>query len=178
MNLIGRPVRVISGDFAGQVGTVTEWTLGIFTVQAGNLKIGAKQSELQPLYADEEILNVRQVEVDDDGNEVDPEETHLGELVKPFGYTSADLADFQQEFIMAATGRIRGTGNEQYSSGTHQKFEELDINDMFESAFEEVLDMMNYLGMIYIRLERLRRGFVIGEGDDVADEDEEETEDA
>jgi hypothetical protein len=166
-----RPVLIKE---TGKVGVTIDKGWGIWLVQVGDYTFGCKDDELEPLYTTAEIAAVYVTEVDEDGEEVDLEETQLESLVKPFGYSSDDLANFTEELIHKSVSRIRGVGNQQYSEGEYQKFEAMDIDDLFECVNEELFDIVNYAAMLFIRLERLRRGFKLGEGDDVDDEGEEE----
>lgn len=86
------------------------------------------------------------------------------ELVKPTprvdplkqGMSSEDLANYVDQFIREAQARVRGVGDEQYSQGTHQKFEAMHPDELFEWAQEEVQDIAVYAAMLDIRLRRIR----------------------
>jgi hypothetical protein len=69
--------------------------------------------------------------------------------------TSEELAEETSKFISEAIDRVVGTGNAQYSLGKKQVFEGLDLDVLFQSAYEELQDVAAYATMLYIRLKRL-----------------------
>lgn len=73
------------------------------------------------------------------------------------GMTSEQLADYVSDFIVACTTRVRGVGDEQYSEGTHQKFEAMGVDELFDWAMEEVQDLAVYAAMLHIRLDRVKQ---------------------
>ena len=70
--------------------------------------------------------------------------------------TSEELAQRVEEFIVEAVTRVKGTGDEQYSKGDTQQFEEMNLDELFTWAREELYDTVNYSVMLAIRLERLQ----------------------
>ena len=172
MNLVGRPVLIKAGSKTGAVGKVIEREFGMYVVSIDGLKFGFSEDELEPLFNLKEVAAVHVTELDEDG---DPEgTTHLEKLVKPFGLSSEDLADYVADTVVDATSRIKGVGNEQYSMGGFQKFEGMPLIELFEYADGELLDMINYGVMLRIRLIRLGSALfdtnVIENGDDEEDE--------
>lgn len=173
MNLVGRPVLIKSGDFVGKFGKVVEFSFGLYMVEVGNMKVAAREDQLEPYFNLQEVASVHVTELDEDG---DPEgTTHLEKLVKPFGLSSEDLAQYVADAVVDAAGRIKGVGNDQYSMGGFQKFEGMPLIELFEYADEELLDLMNYAIMLRIRLIRLASALfdtnVIENGDDDEDSD-------
>ena len=77
--------------------------------------------------------------------------------------TSEQLADYIDRFHRAALDRIRGVGNEQYSSGDLQRFEVLPLAELIDEAIAECMDIHNYSGMTAIRLERLKAAVLGGQ---------------
>jgi len=69
---------------------------------------------------------------------------------------SQQLAREVVETSLDAAQRITGIGAEQYSNGDTQKFETMPLDELFEYADEELLDLINYATMTRIRLKRLR----------------------
>src|SRR5690606_29093255 len=72
------------------------------------------------------------------------------------GMNSQQLAREVVETSLDAAQRITGIGAEQYSNGDTQKFETMPLDELFEYADEELLDLINYATMTRIRLKRLR----------------------
>lgn len=72
------------------------------------------------------------------------------------GMTSDDLANYVGEFIQDCQARVRGVGDQQYSQGTHQKFEAMSLDELLEWAQEEIQDVAVYSAMLDIRLRRVR----------------------
>lgn len=165
MNLVNRPVLIKSGDFSGHVGMVTAFEFGLYLVERGGVKSAHADAELQPLFTPQEVKSIRTVEVDDDGHQIDGA---LEQAVKPFGITSDDLADFTTEFLAEAVTRIKGTGNDQYSNGTYQKFEGKTLLEILTDMQEEALDLGNYAAMFFVLVERLKRAVDTIEGEDDA----------
>ena len=168
MNLVGRPVQIRVGPNLSKVGIVDRMEFGIYVVEIGGKEYGFNPDQLEPLFNLQEVAAVHVTELDEDG---DPEgTTHLEKLVKPFGLSSQDLAEYVADAVVDAADRIKGVGNEQYSMGGFQKFEGMPLIDLFEMADEELLDLMNYAIMLRIRLIRLASALfdtnVIENGDD------------
>lgn len=168
MNLVGRPVQIRVGPNLSKVGIVDRMEFGIYVVEIGGKEYGFNPDQLEPLFNLQEVAAVHVTDLDEDG---DPEgTTHLEKLVKPFGLSSQDLAEYVADAVVDAAGRIKGVGNEQYSMGGFQKFEGLPLIELFEMADEELLDLMNYAIMLRIRLIRLASALfdtnVIENGDD------------
>jgi hypothetical protein len=163
MDLLDRPVLITSGDFTGKVGTVTEILFGLYVLEMGDLKTAKREDEIELLFTPHEIASIRTVEVDDQGNQVEPA---LNELVKPFGISAEDLADFTASFYDEATQRITGTGAVQYGQDTYQKFEGKTLAEILTDIQEEALDFGNYAAMLFILVERLKRAVTTIEGED------------
>ena len=66
------------------------------------------------------------------------------------GVSSAELADFTQEFSQFAASRIMGTGHSEYG-GELQAFELKDHAAFTQDAVEELADLVNYVSMALIR---------------------------
>lgn len=168
MNLVGRPVKIRGEYNTGKVGLVTEYNMGLYIVEVGNQKFGYHRNELIPLFDLEEVAAVHVTEVDEDGDPVGT--THLEKVVKPFGLTSDELAEYVADFVVDAASRVRGVGNDQYSFPGYQKFEAMTLPELFEYADEELLDLMNYCVMLRIRLIRLAGALF--SADDIVEEGE------
>lgn len=69
--------------------------------------------------------------------------------------TSEELANEVMTAVAACQERVMGVGNEQYSFGETQKFEELPLGELVLMAREEVQDLIVYAVMTDIRLKRL-----------------------
>jgi hypothetical protein len=145
---VGRAVLVKQGDWAGSVGIITEETFDLYFVNHNNGFTGHKPHELEPLFLMDQVVGVKLAEQEPGSD--------LADKVKPFGMSSEDLADFVQEFIKDCTSRIKGAGNDQYSFEGYQKFEVMDLDDLFEYIEEEFRDIPNYLAMLYLRIRRVR----------------------
>lgn len=173
MNLVGRPVLIKAGNNLHKVGIVKSFEFGLYIVEIGDKTFGFDPEELEPLFNLKEVAAVHVTETDDDG---DPQgTTHLEKLVKPFGMSSQELAEYVADAVVDAAGRIKGVGNEQYSEGGYQKFESMPLIELFEYADEELLDLVNYAIMLRIRLIRLASALfdtnVIENGDEDEDSD-------
>lgn len=70
--------------------------------------------------------------------------------------TSEELAQEVEDFIERCQDRITGTGNEQYSRGDRQLFEDVPLERLIVMIQEEIQDVACYATMLEIRLERLR----------------------
>jgi len=70
--------------------------------------------------------------------------------------TSEELADEVEKFVVHALTRVRGTGDDQYSQGDTQQFEEMNVDELFQWAEEELADIVNYSVMLAIRLRRVQ----------------------
>ena len=73
--------------------------------------------------------------------------------------TSEELAETLQKFVESCVGRILGVGRQQYGQdpAKPQKFETMDLNELFEYAHEELQDTVVYAVMLDIRLHRLQK---------------------
>lgn len=71
--------------------------------------------------------------------------------------TSKELAQEVAATILACTDRVVGIGSKQYSfdDGT-QKFESMDLPELFDMASEELEDIIAYAVMLRIRLQTLK----------------------
>lgn len=173
MNLVGRPVLIKAGHNLNKVGMVKSMEFGLYLVEIGTKTFGFEPEEVEPLFNLKEVAAVHVTETDEDG---DPQgTTHLEKLVKPFGMSSQELAEYVADAVVDAAGRIKGVGNEQYSEGGYQKFESMPLIELFEYADEELLDLVNYAIMLRIRLIRLASALfdtnVIENGDEDEDSD-------
>jgi len=71
----------------------------------------------------------------------------------PFGMTSQEFADCQQQFTdFARTRIIKG---EQYDKLTHQRMEELNAQEIVNELREEIADAVNYLTGLDVYLSRI-----------------------
>lgn len=70
--------------------------------------------------------------------------------------TSEELAETIEGLVRMSRERTLGTGNEQYSDGENQRFEQLSLDEIFSWAEEELVDLVNYCTFLWIRLERMR----------------------
>lgn len=168
MSLVGRPVLIKAGHNLNKVGIVGRMEFGLYVVEIGGREFGFNPDEVEPLFNLQEVAAVHVTELDEDG---DPEgTTHLEKLVKPFGLSSEELAEYVADAVVDATGRIKGVGKDQYSEQGYQKFEAMPLIELFEYADEELLDLVNYALMLRIRLIRLASALfgadVLGDGDD------------
>lgn len=168
MSLVGRPVLIKAGHNLNKVGIVDRMEFGLYVVEIGGREFGFNPDEVEPLFNLQEVAAVHVTELDEDG---DPEgTTHLERLVKPFGLSSEELAEYVADAVVDATGRIKGVGKDQYSEQGYQKFEAMPLIELFEYADEELLDLVNYALMLRIRLIRLASALfgadVLGDGDD------------
>lgn len=168
MSLIGRPVLIKAGHNLNKVGIVDRMEFGMYVVEIGWKEFGFSPDEVEPLFNLKEVAAVHVQEVDADGDPVGT--TELEKLVKPFGLSTDDLAQYVADFTIDAASRVRGVGHDQYSAEGYQKFETLTLPELFTYADEELLDMMNYCVMLRIRLIRLASAiFAV---DDIVEEDE------
>lgn len=69
---------------------------------------------------------------------------------------SQQLADAVQLLADGAKSRILGVGDEQYSDGDMQRFESLQLEELFEWLQEELQDVVSYATMLSIRVGRVR----------------------
>lgn len=163
---VGDAVRILAGRSIGEVGKVNDiWHNKIVVgIYAG--EVAVDRDQLEPLFDLEQGIEIKLPEV--------APGSALAEKVKPFGLSSEELGEFTTEFIAEAVSRVNGVGNEQYSEGSFQKFESMDLDDLLEYAEEEVLDIANYSAMMFIRLRRLRQA--LDEADDLGRGTEEEYE--
>jgi predicted component of type VI protein secretion system len=74
-------------------------------------------------------------------------------------------AEASKAFIEEAMARIKGTGQQQYGMGDTQKFEVMTLPELFQYAREELLDEVNYLMFLAVRLERLEASFAMRQPD-------------
>lgn len=108
--------------------------------------------------ASESANNTMYVVSFDDGSEgiYYGDELTVVAQVPDYGMTSAQLAEYTAEFITAATSRVIGVGDAQYSQGSSQKFEDMPLPELFDWMDEELQDVAVYAAMLSIRLRRLR----------------------
>lgn len=131
----GDRVRITKGAYAGLDSTVRSFLDGLYYVVPDvNPKV--------VIYVTADYLALIE-----SGNQVDP---------LKIGMTSDDLAEYVDQFIREAQARVRGVGDEQYSEGTHQKFEAMSLDELLAWAQEEVQDVAVYSAMLDIRLRRIR----------------------
>lgn len=76
------------------------------------------------------------------------------------GMTSAGLSDYIEDLVFEALDRVIGTGDEQYSEEQQQRFETYPVLHLYVQFREELLDAMNYLGMLDLRMRRAIARFV------------------
>lgn len=88
--------------------------------------------------------------------------------------TSDQLADEVSQFVAECAVRIRGVGKDQYEGKGYQKFETMEMDELFEYMEEELRDVANYAVFLAIRLRRIRTAF--GDFDDLGTGTEEEYE--
>lgn len=173
MNLVGRPVLIKAGPNTKKVGIVESFEFGLYVVEVNGKTFGFSPEELEPLFNLQEVAAVHVTEVDDEGDPVGT--TQLEKLAIPFGMSSEELAGAVADVVVDATARIKGVGNAQYSEPGFQKFEAMPLMELFEYADEELLDLINYIVMLRIRLIRICAGLfdadVIENGDDDEDPD-------
>lgn len=140
----------MAGARAGQIGVVVDYDdlLKIFLVNTTNFsQAGYHEHELKPLFTLDQVVAAK----------IEEEETPA--LVKaaiPFGMTSEELATEVAQFVAECASRISGVGRDQYELNGHQKFEELDLDELFQYAEEELQDIANYACFLAIRLRRIR----------------------
>lgn len=169
MSLIGRPVLIKAGQNLNRVGIIDRMEFGLYVVEIGGREFGFNPDEVEPLFNLQEVAAIHVTEVDEEGDPVGT--TVLEKVVKPFGLTSDELAQYVSDFVVDATSRVRGVGNDQYSMQGYQRFEEYTLPRLFEETDEELLDLMNYLVMLRIRLIRLA-GAIFAADDITEDSDE------
>lgn len=145
---VGRVVLIKEGEWAGSVGVITEDNFNLFFVSHNNGFTGHKPHELEPLFLMDQVVGVKLAEQEPGSD--------LADKVKPFGMSSDDLAEYVQKFISDCVSRIKGAGKEQYSEDGYQRFEIMDLDDLFEYIEEEFRDIPNYLAMLFIRIRRIR----------------------
>ena len=75
------------------------------------------------------------------------------------GMTSKELAEHQKQFTTFARGRILGTGADQYTRESGQRFEGLSVKRIIEETQEEIADIVNYAAMLSILLDRIGEKF-------------------
>lgn len=161
----GRWALITSGVCAGEVVRVVEWDHG-FEMWVVNLlgeDMLKQADELEPVFTMDQVINVK-IEEQRPGSD-------LIEKAIPFGMSSEELADATEAFITKCSNRIKGVGDKQYSEeGGYQRFEEMDLDDLFEYIDEEIQDIPNYCTMLHIRITRLREALKVA---DVIQEEEE-----
>lgn len=135
---VGDRVRVTAGLLADEVGTILRFELG----EIEPLLILGLDSipfmEIPALLSTVEVIGHNQPEP------------------PPIGMTSQQTADMVDEFVRFCQLRVKGVGDEQYSQGTHQKFEAMDLDELIEYMVEELADVVNYSTFLYVRLSRIR----------------------
>lgn len=72
---------------------------------------------------------------------------------------SEDLAREVEAIIRECTTRVTGVGHDQYAREEGQLFELQSLDWLFESAEEEMRDLVVYACMLRIRIRRLRDHF-------------------
>lgn len=133
---IGDRVAVNSGTYIGAIGTIE-------FVYPGNAGYLIHTDDNQHLAALRSMID-----------RVAPAEPVVDPLKQ--GMTSEDLAVYVDAFIREAQARVRGVGDQQYSEGTHQKFEAMHPDELFAWAQEEMQDIAVYAAMLDIRIRRIR----------------------
>src|SRR5690606_38803282 len=72
------------------------------------------------------------------------------------GMTPDKLAAAVHGVMMFCMSRVKGPGQEQYSNGSSQKFEVMDLEERIEYQLEEIADDINYAIFRFIRLRRIQ----------------------
>ena len=75
--------------------------------------------------------------------------------------TSSDLSAEVAGIITQLSSRIKGPGEESYSEGEVQRFENRLIDDIFVDALEEIEDLIVYSCQLHIRVEMLRKALLV-----------------
>lgn len=70
---------------------------------------------------------------------------------------SSELAEAVAQMVSMASERVNGPGDEQYSLGDEQKFESMPLDELLTWTEEELIDLVVYSTMLWIRLERIRK---------------------
>lgn len=160
----GRPVYVDNGS----VGMIVEYDdvmdMWLVSVLGGELR-AYPEERLRPLFTLDQVVSVK---VEEDTTPA------LVKAVIPFGMSSDDLAHAVANELAECVGRIKGVGNDHYNEGGHQKFEELDLDELFQYMHEEIQDVANYAVFLMIRLRRIQEA--LRERDDLGVGTEEEFE--
>lgn len=151
----GRSVVIKSGIHIGEVGRVATWDSVIerWEIDLGGLSVYKDTNEVEPMFTMDQVIGVK-IQEQAKGSD-------LMDKVKGFGLSSEELAGYAQQFITDCANRIKGVGNEQYSEAGYQKFEAMDLDELFEYIEEELRDVPNYCTMLYIRIRRLREALKI-----------------
>lgn len=146
----GRSVAIKSGIHIGEIGRVATWdaVMEKWEVDLGGLSVYKHGAELEPMFTMDQVVNVK-LAAQQPGSD-------LADKVKGFGMSSEDLAEFVGMFVTDCKNRIKGAGNDQYSEDGYQKFEIMDLDDLFEYIEEEIRDIPNYCAMLFIRMRRVR----------------------
>jgi hypothetical protein len=71
--------------------------------------------------------------------------------------TSQELAEAVEMMVAMASQRVKGPGDEQYSRGEEQQFESMELDELLTWTEEELIDLVVYSTMLWIRLERIRK---------------------
>lgn len=143
----------------GVVGIISDYDeeLDIYLV---NTTLGTQSGhhwhELKPLFSFDQVVSAK---VEEDTTPA------LIKAVTPFGMSSDDLAQECAEYIAECVSRVKGVGNDQYNEGGHQKFESMDLDELFQYALEELQDISNYAVFLAIRLRRIQKA--LDERDDL-----------
>lgn len=165
IDTVGDAVRILEGRHVGRVGEVIDFFGGKVIVDIRGIEVGFNRDELEPLF---DVQSGIQIKYDDETTPA------LVNKVIPFGMSSEDLAQEVAQFIAECAGRIKGVGKDQYESGGHQKFETMELDELFEYAEEELRDICNYSAFLVIRLRRIRAA--LDESDDLGKGTDEEYE--
>lgn len=146
---------VKAGVHIGEVGRVAVWdsVLEKWEIDLGGLSVYKDTDEIEPMFTMDQVINVK-IQEQASGSD-------LMDKVKGFGLSSTELAEYAEQFITDCTNRIKGVGKEQYSESGYQKFEAMDLDDLFEYIEEELRDVPNYCTMLFIRIRRLREALKI-----------------
>jgi|SRR5687768_1020411 len=164
----GRSVVIKAGKYIGEVGRVATWDAMMekWEIDLGGLSTYKDVDEIEPMFTMDQVINVK-IQEQASGSDI-------MDKLKGFGLSSEELAEYAQQFITDCTNRIKGVGNQQYSEGGYQKFEVMDLDDLFEYIEEELRDIPNYLTMLFIRIRRLREALkavdIIPDEEEIASE--------
>ncbi len=74
-----------------------------------------------------------------------------------YGITTYELSQYVRDFARWCAQRVEGVGMAEYDRVTHQKFEEMSIQQLVQGLQEELADAQNYIAMISLLIGRLAK---------------------